>query len=271
MAHVSGQMATLGKSPRVLTLLADSTQRKFVRKSEPFMFPHANSNQHIKKMDIRPAACGFALLAVVLFSSCNRSPSKTPATTSDKSSASATSTHSQPPKSVNLQNPVLLIETSAGPITVRLDGVHAAGTVQNFLNYTSERFYDNTLVHYVDAGKMIVAGGYSADRTPKPGRSPIRNEAHNGLKNVRGTIAMARDAAHIDSATSQFFINLADAPQRDHTGDSSDKYGYCVFGEVTEGLNVAEKISKSKTTDQGGDLAQTPDPPVIIKSIRVIR
>ena len=75
----------------------------------------------------------------------------------------------------------------------------------------------------------------------------------------------------IDSATSQFFINLADAPQRDHTGDTPANYGYCVFGEVTEGLDVAEKISQSPTTDQGGDLAQTPESAVVIKSIRVVR
>jgi cyclophilin family peptidyl-prolyl cis-trans isomerase len=172
---------------------------------------------------------------------------------------------------VNLQKPELLIDTSAGPITIRLDGVRAPGTVRNFLNYVNERFYDNTVVHYVDAGKMIVAGGYSADRSLKPARTPIRNEAHNGLKNVRGTIAMARDASRIDSATSQFFINLADAPKRDHAGETAATYGYCVFGEVTEGLDVAEKISKSPTTDQGGDLVQTPDPPVIIKSIRVVQ
>ena len=82
---------------------------------------------------------------------------------------------------------------------------------------------------------------------------------------------MARDPSLIDSATSQFFINLADAPQRDHTGDSAEQYGYCVFGEVTEGLDVAEKISQSPTADRGGDLAQTPDPPVVIKSVRVVR
>jgi peptidyl-prolyl cis-trans isomerase B (cyclophilin B) len=118
---------------------------------------------------------------------------------------------------------------------------------------------------------MIVAGGYAADRTPKPARQSIRNEAHNGAKNVRGSIAMARDASLIDSATSQFFINLADAPQRDHQGDTAADYGYCVFGEVTEGLDVAEKISKSSTTDLGGDLAQSPDPSVIIKSIRIVQ
>ena len=82
---------------------------------------------------------------------------------------------------------------------------------------------------------------------------------------------MTRDPAMIDSATSQFFINLADAPQRDHTGDAADQYGYCVFGEVTEGLDVADKISKSTTANQGGDLAQTPEPAVVIKSVRVVR
>ena len=95
---------------------------------------------------------------------------------------------------------------------------------------------------------MIVAGGYTTDRRMKPARTSIRNEAHNGLKNARGTIAMTRDPAAIDSATSQFFINLADAPQRDHQGDSADKYGYCVFGQVTEGLDIADKISQSPTT-----------------------
>ena len=96
---------------------------------------------------------------------------------------------------------------------------------------------------------MLVAGGYSADRKAKPTRTPIRNEAHNGVKNTRGTIAMARDASLIDSATTQFFINLADAPKRDHTGDTPANYGYCVFGEVTEGLDVAEKISQSPSTN----------------------
>src|SRR5207244_12564963 len=137
----------------------------------------------------------------------------------------------------NPAKPIRQIDTSLGAITVRLDGIRAPGTVRNFLNYVNEGLYDNTLVHYVDAGKMIVAGGYAADRTPKPARTPIRNEAHNGLKNVRGTIAMARDAALIDSATTQFFVNLADAPQRDHTGDTAATYGYCVFGKVTDGLD----------------------------------
>jgi cyclophilin family peptidyl-prolyl cis-trans isomerase len=192
-------------------------------------------------------------------------PADQPTRNTNASNANATA------KQVDLKHPVVRIETSHGAITVELDAVRAPGTVRNFLNYDSEGFYDNTIVHYVDPEKMILAGGYTLDRQAKPARAPIRNEAHNGLKNVRGTIAMTRDPSQIDNATSQFFINLADAPQRDHRGDSPDEYGYCVFGEVTDGLDIAERISQSPTTDLRGDLVKTPDPPVVIKSIRVVR
>ena len=202
---------------------------------------------------------------------CKRDSSSPSNGTKSTGNGSATSTSQPERKKIDLEHPVVRIETSAGTITLRLDGIRARGTVRNFLDYANDKFYDNTLVHFVEPGKMIVAGGYSTDRTFKPARTPIRNEAHNGLKNVRGTIAMARDQSLIDSATSQFFINLADAPQRDHAGDSPEKYGYCVFGEITEGLDVAERISQAPTADQGGDLAQTPDPPVSIKSIRVVQ
>jgi cyclophilin family peptidyl-prolyl cis-trans isomerase len=212
-----------------------------------------------------------AMVLLVAMIGCKRdtvSPS-----TGSKSTGADSAASSSPPKrrKIDLEYPVVRIETSAGTITLRLDGVRARGTVRNFLDYANDKYYDNTLIHYVDPGKMIVAGGYSADGKPKPARTPIRNEAHNGLKNVRGTIAMARDQSLIDSATSQFFINLADAPQRDHAGENAEQYGYCVFGEITEGLDVADKLSQSPTANQGGDLVQTPDPPVSIKSIRVVQ
>jgi peptidyl-prolyl cis-trans isomerase A (cyclophilin A) len=175
------------------------------------------------------------------------------------------------PKPINSKHPLIRIDTSLGQLTLTLDGVNAPGTVRNFLNYASEGFYDDTIFHYVQPEKMIVCGGYTSDRRPKPARSPIRNEAHNGLKNVRGTIAMTRDPSLVDSATSQFFINLADAPQRDHQGDAADQYGYCVFGTVTAGLEIADKISQAPIANLGGDLVQTPDPPVLIKSIRVVQ
>jgi len=171
---------------------------------------------------------------------------------------------------IDLERPVVRIQTNRGAIVVELDAVRAPGTVRNFLNYVTEGFYDGTLFHFVASSQMIVGGGYTGEYKFKPARTPIRNEAHNGLKNVRGTVAMARDAALIDSASSQFFINLADAPQLDHTGDSADKYGYCVFGKVTDGLDVADRISQSPTQEMGGDLIQAPDPPVVIESIRVV-
>lgn len=211
-----------------------------------------------------------ASLALILFASaigCGGDAEKSSAT---KPSGTPAIAVQSPPNPINLQRPVVRIETNLGAITLKLDGVNAPGTVRNFLNYATEGFYDNTLVHYVAPGKMLVAGGYTADRQPKPARTSIRNEAHNGLKNVRGTIAMTRDPALIDSATSQFFINLADAPQRDHQGDTADQYGYCVFGQVTDGLDVADKIAQSPTTTLSGDLQQTPDPPVVITSVRVV-
>lgn len=211
-----------------------------------------------------------AIAVGVNLSGCNRSSQLADAPTASTDTGNTSSSRPATPR-INLEKPTVRIETSAGDITLELDGVDAPGTVRNFLNYANEGFYDNTIVHYVDPGKMIVAGGYTDNRQPKSGHTPIRSEAHNGLKNTRGTIAMTRDPSQIDSATSQFFINLADAPQRDHSGDTPDQYGYCVFGRVTEGLEVADKISKAPTADQGGDLAQSPDPAVIIKAVRVVR
>jgi cyclophilin family peptidyl-prolyl cis-trans isomerase len=175
-------------------------------------------------------------------------------------------------KEVSTVHPVVEIETNLGAITARLDAVKAPLAVRNFVDYVNDGFYSNTLIHYVTADQMIIGGGYTADGTPKHAGPPIRNEAHNGLKNLRGTIAMARDvAAGTDSASSQFFINLTDAPALDHHGQTSEEYGYCVFGEVVDGLEVAERISRSPTRDGGGDLAQTPDPPVIVESVHVVR
>lgn len=209
-----------------------------------------------------------AIAALAWLGGCNRN--SPPADAVAASTSTVSPSRPAAPR-VDLEKPTVRIETSAGDITLELDGVRVPGTVRNFLNYANEGFYDNTIVHYIDPGKMIVAGGYADNGQPKPGRTPIRNEAHNSLKNTRGTIAMTRAPAQIDSATSQFFINLSDAPQRDHAGDTADQYGYCVFGQVTEGLDVADKISQSATADRSGDLTRTPEPAVIIKAVRVVR
>src|SRR4051794_21412184 len=221
----------------------------------------------------RPVVDCVVLIAALLgvASGCNRKSSPQAEGTQKAAAGTVVESTPRPARAYDLKKPVVEIDTTLGKITVSLEGMLARGTVRNFLNYANGGFYDDTLVHYVDPGKMILAGGYTVDHKLKPTTTPIRNEAHNGLKNVRGTIAMARDAALIDSATSQFFINLVDAPQRDHKADSPDDYGYCVFGQVTEGLDVAEKISNAATENLGGDLARTPNPPVVIRSIRAVR
>jgi peptidyl-prolyl cis-trans isomerase B (cyclophilin B) len=190
------------------------------------------------------------------------------------SPATAGSTAGTATKQVDVQHPIVRIETNFGQIAIKLNAEKAPGTVQNFLNYVNDGFYKNTLFHYVVPGKMILGGGYTAEHELKRTRPEIRNEAHSGLKNLRGTIAMARSGDVIDSANSQFFINLVDAPERDYKGDTPEEYGYCVFGEVVAGLDVAEKISRSSTANLSHvapDMAQTPQPPLVITSIRVER
>ena len=211
-------------------------------------------------------ACSIAF-GTLAVAGCGSDARKAPAPAGESSSPDVSHGESLDP-----QHPIVEIETTLGRIRVRLDAENAPATVRSFLNYVDDGFYANTLIHYVNANKMILGGGYSVDGQLKPTSTTLRNEAHNGLKNVRGTIGMARDvSAGIDSATSQFFINLADAPSLDHRGETPDEYGYCVFGEVVEGLDVADQISRSATRDQGGDLSQTPVPPVVVKSIAVVR
>ena len=168
------------------------------------------------------------------------------------------------------QHPVVLIETSLGDITVRLDAGKAPLTVNNFLSYAGDKFYDQTIVHQVYKGQGILAGGYDANLVEKPARTPIRNEALNGLKNRRGAIAMVRQPDAIDSATSQFFINVADNPALDYKDRTPAGYGYCVFGEVTDGMDVVDKINNVPVHDTAG-LDRTPVQPVVVKSIRRIR
>ena len=140
-------------------------------------------------------------------------------------------------------NPTVLLETSSGDILVELFPEQAPKTVANFLQYVDDGFYTNTIFHRVIPGFMIQGGGLSARMDEKPTREPVPNEADNGLKNARGTLAMAR-TRDPHSATAQFFINLVDNEFLDHTAPSTDGWGYCVFGKVTEGLDVVDKIAK---------------------------
>lgn len=153
--------------------------------------------------------------------------------------------------------PRVMLETSMGEIVLELDPESAPKTVENFLGYAQGGFYDGTIFHRVIDGFMIQGGGFTEDMTQKPTGEEITNEADNGLKNKRGTIAMAR-RGDPDSASSQFFINTVNNRPLDHTGKSPQGWGYAVFGEVVEGMDVVDAIAKVKT----GSKAMFQDVPV---------
>ena len=166
-------------------------------------------------------------------------------------------------------NPTVLISTSLGDITVELYNDRAPVSVQNFLQYVKDGFYPGTIFHRVISGFMIQGGGFTADMVEKPTRPPIRNEATNGLTNVRGTLAMARTEA-LRSATAQFFINIADNRVKlDHHGFSPEDFGYAVFGRVLSGLEVCDRIAAVKTR-RTGPHEDVPVEPVVIKDVRVM-
>ncbi|MEP6914346.1 MAG: peptidylprolyl isomerase [Acidobacteriota bacterium] len=162
---------------------------------------------------------------------------------------------------------VAVIATSFGDITIELFNDRAPVSVENFLQYANEGFFDETIFHRVKPAFMIQGGGMTATLTEKPARAPIQNEATNGLRNTRGTVAMAR-RAQLRSGTSQFYINIADNRSLDHTGFSPDEFGYAVFGRVLAGMDVADRIAAVPTHTAGG-MEDVPVEPVIIKSVRV--
>ena len=165
-------------------------------------------------------------------------------------------------------NLVAVISTTMGEITIELFKDRAPASVENFVQYAREGFFDGTIFHRVIPGFMIQAGGFTPELVEKTTRPPIRNEAANGLNNVRGTVGMARTRA-LRSATSQFFINVADNRSRlDHRGYSPDDFGYAVFGRVLSGLDVADRIAAVKTASVGPH-EDVPVEPIVITSVRV--
>lgn len=162
----------------------------------------------------------------------------------------------------------VLMKTSKGDITIELYASNAPVTVKNFLSYVKDRFFEGTTFHRVMANFMIQGGGITAEMHEKPAKPPIKNEAGNGLKNARGTIAMAR-TTDVDSATCQFFINLKDNGFLDHKDNSAEGFGYCVFGKVVAGMDVVDAIAKVKTTTKKGN-ENVPVEPVTILSVEVL-
>ena len=164
-------------------------------------------------------------------------------------------------------NPVVVIETSLGNITVELYQDEAPISVENFLTYVRDDFYAGTIFHRVIKGFMVQGGGMTEDMVRKATNPPIKNEATNGLRNERGTLAMARTAV-VDSATAQFFINVANNRALNHESETQAEYGYAVFGKVIDGMDVVVEIEDTPTTT-AGPYRDVPSTPVIIKSIQL--
>lgn len=161
---------------------------------------------------------------------------------------------------------IVLMKTTLGDITLELDETAAPETVANFLRYVDEGFYDGTIFHRVIAGFMVQGGGFTPDMAQKETRAPIRNEAHNGLKNAKYAIAMAR-TPEIHSATAQFFINTADNDFLDFRAPNPSAYGYAVFGKVTAGFDTVDAIEQA-TTGIVGYFQDVPHTPIVIESVR---
>jgi len=187
-----------------------------------------------------------------------------PATASTPAKAKPT-----PKKAVD---PIVVLHTSAGDIKVRLFAEKAPQTVDNFLNnYARRGFYDETIFHHIEPGMMLIGGGFTADLQPKETRAAIYNESRNGLTNKKGTVAMIHDPEAAHSATSQFFINLVDNPAFDfQAGEAEDAFGYCVFGEVVEGLEIVDQIAATPTAAQG-DFPAVPTRTVMIEKVEQVR
>ena len=161
------------------------------------------------------------------------------------------------------------LKTNLGVMTIELYGDKAPKTVENFLQYVKDGFYKGTIFHRVIPGFMIQGGGFTKDYAQKPTREPVQNEANNGLHNTVGTLAMAR-TGNPHSATAQFFINVVDNPFLDHTAPTGRGWGYCVFGKVTKGMEVAEAIVSVPTGPGGPFPTDVPQKTVVIEDVRVL-
>jgi cyclophilin family peptidyl-prolyl cis-trans isomerase len=159
-------------------------------------------------------------------------------------------------------NPVVVISTTMGDITVELFKDRAPVSVENFLGYVADGFYPGTIFHRVVRGFVVQGGGYTADMTEKPTRPPVQNEATNGLKNTRGTIAMARTQV-VRSSTTQFYFNVVNNSSLDHRGYAPADFGYAVFGRVLSGMEVVDKIAEVPTKNEN------PVSPITIRAVTV--
>lgn len=233
-------------------------------KSE-FVVTHSQRSNGMERQNLMMTLVGtVAALALVMFGAPGFAQTEAP------KPAPADAKPETKPAAAGKANPKVVIETTLGNITLELDAAKAPISTENFLQYAKDKFYDGTIFHRVMPNFMIQGGGHlpNLDEKKEGIRPPIKNEWQNGLKNVRGTIAMARTNA-ADSATAQFFINVVDNANLDQAGGGGA--GYAVFGKVVEGMDVVDKIKDTETKVDpkypGGKVV--PATPVVIKSVRV--
>jgi cyclophilin family peptidyl-prolyl cis-trans isomerase len=221
----------------------------------------------------------FAAAPLVCYSQSTSATSGTPAVSAQPAApativASATAAKAKPEAAsssaapAKKANPLVLITTSEGPIKIELWPDKAPATVANFLAYTKEGFYDGTIFHRVISGFMIQGGGFTPDMEQKATHAPVKNEARGDVTNGRGTIAMARTGV-VDSATAQFFINVVDNGMLNHRDETPRGFGYCVFGQVVEGMDVVDRIRQVATGTVHG-FRDVPVTAVVIKSVKVV-
>jgi cyclophilin family peptidyl-prolyl cis-trans isomerase len=213
----------------------------------------------------RATATALALTLALVLAGCGGSFSSSPAA-SDAAADDGGAADAAPVADAPPPNPVVAMVTTLGTIEVELYEADAPLGVANFLAYVDAQFYDGTIIHRVIPGFVIQGGGLTADMTGKPTNDPIQNEAGNGLKNLRGTLSYAR-TADVDSATSQFFVNLVDNPGLDHVDDTAEGFGYAVFGAVVSGMDVVDAIAAVQTTTVGM-YQDVPVTPVVVTSAR---
>ena len=169
---------------------------------------------------------------------------------------------------IQAETTMVKMDTNQGTIMLELDADNAPNTVANFLTYAKEGFFDGTIFHRVISNFMIQGGGFTEDMNQKTTHDPIKNEANNGLKNDNGTIAMAR-TGDPHSATAQFFINVKDNDFLNFSSETPQGWGYAVFGKVTEGMDIVEKIKATETTTKG-PYQDVPVEAIIIEKVSIV-
>ena len=210
------------------------------------------------------------LLPALVFAQAGTAPAK-PAAKAPAKAAPAKKAEAPAADAAKTTAAKVLIKTNLGDMTVELYPEKSPKSVENFLAYVNSGFYDGTVFHRVIDNFMIQGGGFTRDLHQKPTKQAITNEAKNGLSNLRGTLAMAR-TGDPNSATAQFFINVVDNPRLDFTSDANGAtWGYAVFGKVTSGLDVVDKIKAVPTGAQGPFKSDVPVTPVVIEKISVIK